>query len=145
MYFKNQKFCVFGLSSSGRCAAEKLLSLGATVYIYDEDGSPRITKTAEDLSKKGAIVVSSDIGEVFGIVDVIVLSPGVRIDHPLLVQAKRNKKRIRGELELGSYFMKAPMVAVTGTNGKTTTCTLVFEALKAAGVESAALGNYGVP
>ncbi|MBO7369310.1 MAG: UDP-N-acetylmuramoyl-L-alanine--D-glutamate ligase [Clostridia bacterium] len=145
MYFKNQKFCVFGLSSSGRCAAEKLLSLGATVYIYDEDSSARLTRTAEDLSKNGAIVVTSDIGEVLGIVDVIVLSPGVRIDHPLLVQAKRNKKRIIGELELGSYFMKAPMVAVTGTNGKTTTCTLVFEALKAAGVESAALGNYGVP
>lgn len=145
MYFKKQKFCVFGLSSSGRCAAEKLLSLGATVYVYDEDDSSRIKRTEEELSKKGAVIVSADVCDVLKKIDVIVLSPGVKIDHPLLVQAKRNKKRIIGELELGSFFMKAPMIAVTGTNGKTTTCSITYQALKEAGFETAALGNYGVP
>ena len=145
MFFKLQKFCVFGLSSSGRCAAEKLLSLGASVFIYDENDSESVEACEKELEALGAIVVKGDVSEVIAAVDVVVVSPGVRIDHPVLVKAKRGKKRIIGELELGSLFMRAAMVAVTGTNGKTTTCSMISAALKEAGEEHAVLGNYGVP
>ena len=145
MYYKNQTFFVFGLSSSGKCAAEKLLSLGARTYIYDEDDGARVKKICDGLLLLGAKNAASCVGEAIKAADVIVVSPGVRIDHPLLVSAKRDRKRIIGELELGYGFTRAAMIAVTGTNGKTTTCSLLSACLDKAGVNNGILGNYGVP
>ena len=145
MYFKNQTFFVFGLSVSGTCAAEKLLSLGAKTYIYDEAKNDVTTKTVDSLVKKGAVSVDGDALSVINDCDVIVVSPGVRIDHPLLVSAKRAEKRIIGELEFGYIFTRAPLVAVTGTNGKTTTCSLISAILSEGGIHNKLLGNYGSP
>lgn len=145
MYFSKQKFLVFGLSVSGVMAAKKLLSLGAKTYIFDEDASGRVDKAVKELLSLGAEAVTENVLSVIKDCDVIVLSPGVRIDHPLLVSAKKAGKRVIGELEFGSLFMRAPMVAVTGTNGKTTTCSMISAILDRAGVKNKLLGNYGVP
>ncbi len=144
MDFKRQKFLVFGLSLSGRAVAEKLLGLGATVFAYD-DGAPRIEKTMRYLSEKGCVSALDSPENFIRNSDVVVLSPGVPIDNPLVVKAKRMGKRITGELELGYLFSRATFVAVTGTNGKTTTCSLINAALQTANEKSFLVGNIGVP
>ena len=144
MDFKRQKFFVFGLSSSGRAVAEKLLSFGATVFVYD-DGAPRIEKTVKYLTEKGCVSALSSPENFIRNADIVVLSPGVPIDNPLVVKAKRMGKRITGELELGYLFSRATFVAVTGTNGKTTTCSLINAALEAANEKTFLVGNIGVP
>lgn len=145
MHFNSQKFFVFGLSLSGTCAAEKLLSLGADTYVYDESEKETTIKAAASLAEKGAKTVSGDAREIINSCDVIIVSPGVPIDHPLLVYAKKQEKRIIGELEFGFLFTRAPIVAVTGTNGKTTTCSLISAILTESGVKNKLLGNYGTP
>lgn len=77
--------------------------------------------------------------------DLIVLSPGVPMRSPFVQKALQNGAEVIGEIELGYRFAKAPILAITGTNGKTTTTTLAGEICKAAGKRTYVLGNIGVP
>ncbi len=144
MYFKNQTFFVFGLSLSGCSATASLLKNGAEVYVFDEEDSPRVSKAYDKLSRLGAKVVKN-LDFALEKSSVIVVSPGVRADNEILVRAKRKNKRIIGEVELGFILSKAPVIAVTGTNGKTTTCSMIFEALNSANINSRLVGNVGIP
>jgi UDP-N-acetylmuramoylalanine--D-glutamate ligase len=74
-----------------------------------------------------------------------VLSPGIPIDHPLAIAFKRNKKAVIGETELAARYIKNPVVAVTGTNGKTTTVSMITETLCKGGIYAKACGNIGTP
>ena len=146
MVFYGGKFLVLGLSKSGIAASKLLLSHGATVYVYDQFISSRIKSAQEELSACGAICVQKEsLDRVLTAVDTLVLSPGIAIDNSIAVRAHALKKRIIGELELGSYFLQAPAIAVTGTNGKTTTVCMIESILKCANKETLALGNVGVP
>ncbi len=146
MYFKRDKFLVVGVSKSGIGATELLLKMGAKCYVYDDSSTPSVIKAQRELQEKGAVTVSKDeLGEAIDSVDVVVLSPGVAIDHEIPVKAKRSGKRIMGELELASMFCRAPIVAVTGTNGKTTTCSIIDCILKSCGFKSVLCGNIGTP
>ena len=146
MYPKQQIFFVLGLSKSGKSAAEFLLSRGATVYIYDDITSERVEKTAVELQEKGAKRVGKeDVSKTSELCDVLVLSPGIPIDHPLAVAFKRNKKAVVGETELAARYMRCPVIAITGTNGKTTTVSMLTEILCAGGYQAKACGNVGTP
>lgn len=146
MYLKRQKFVVFGMSRSGVAATEFLLSEGAETYIYEELESDKITANINALTAKGAkYIEKGDIQRATETADVLVLSPGVPINHRLAVECKKAGKRIIGEFELGCMFIKNPILAVTGTNGKTTTCNLISEVLSAAGIENKLVGNIGCP
>ena len=146
MYIKQQVFLVLGLSRSGRAATEFLLSEKATVYIYDDIYSERTLQTAAELVKKGAKQVEKEeLSQVMERCDALVLSPGVAIDHPLAVAFKRNHRAVIGETELAARFMRCPMVAVTGTNGKTTTVSMLAEVLSRGGLPVQACGNIGAP
>ncbi|MBE5751261.1 MAG: UDP-N-acetylmuramoyl-L-alanine--D-glutamate ligase [Clostridiales bacterium] len=146
MYLKNQTFFVLGLSRSGKAAAEFLLSQGALVYIYDDANSERVEKTAQELEKKGAKrVVKEQLVKLPDVCDVLVLSPGIPIDHSLAVAFKRKKKAVIGETELAARYIKTPVVAVTGTNGKTTTVSMIAETLCKGGFNAKACGNIGTP
>jgi UDP-N-acetylmuramoylalanine--D-glutamate ligase len=79
-----------------------------------------------------------------GRVDLVVPSPGVRFDHPVFALSAAAGIAVRGELELASRWADRPLVAVTGTNGKTTVTTLVTEMLSASGVRAVAAGNIGL-
>ena len=130
MFPKNQTFFIFGLSKSGLAATEFLLSRGATVYIYDELSNDRIEKTADMLSEKGAKRVNKEqLAQMPEQCDVLVLSPGIPIDHSLAVAFKRRGKAVVGETELAARFIRCPVIAVTGTNGKTTTVSMISEIL----------------
>lgn len=146
MYFKTQKFLILGVSRSGSAAAKHLLRQNAVCYFYEEMSNEKIESAKRELLSLGAKEASKDgVYEVLKTVDVVVISPGLPINHPVAVQAKSMGKRIIGELELGYSSFIPPFVAVTGTNGKTTTVSLIKAIFDEAGILAEAVGNIGVP
>ena len=144
MNFKTQKFLVAGLSRSGIAAADLLLARGAEVYLYDDRPAALESEQARALRAAGARAVSGG-EEGVRACDVLVLSPGIPIDHPLPVLFRRAGKAIVGEAELGCRLLRAPLVAVTGTNGKTTTVAMLGAIFRAAGLRCVPCGNVGRP
>ncbi len=146
MYLKNQAYFVLGLSRSGKAATQFLLKRGATAYIYDDIEGERIEQTVAELVELGAIRVKrEEVATMPERCDGLVLSPGIPIDHPVAVAFKKNKKAVLGETELAARFMCCPILAVTGTNGKTTTVSMLTEVLKKGGLNAKACGNVGLP
>lgn len=146
MLFATQTFFVAGLSRSGIAAAEYLLSQGAQVYAYDDVEDENVRTAARRLSEIGCrIVERGELAEKSERCDVLVLSPGIPVDHPLPVAFRRAEKRIIGEAELGALALRCPVVAVTGTNGKTTAVTMLENIFRTAGKNAIACGNVGKP
>ncbi|MDE5667817.1 MAG: UDP-N-acetylmuramoyl-L-alanine--D-glutamate ligase [Clostridia bacterium] len=146
MYFKSQKFFVAGMSVSGESSARFLLERGADVYIYDDVVSDKVQAVMTELAALGAHVVTVDTLDVATHkCDILVLSPGIPIDNALPVAFRKQGKTIIGEEELAATYLRATAIAVTGTNGKTTTVTMLNEVLSAAGYNSVACGNNGHP
>lgn len=145
MYLKKQSFFVLGVSKSGRAATEFLLKRGAKVYIYD-DVEGRAEEEIKRLEEKGAIrVLKDELSNIQQRVDALVLSPGIPIDHPVSVAFRKAKKAVLGETELAARFMRSTLIAVTGTNGKTTTVSMIESVLKEDGKDAFACGNIGAP
>ncbi len=146
MLYSRQKFLVAGLSRSGISAAEFLLARGARVYCFDDVEEGAVAAAAAELKEKGCTIIhKEDLREKSEECDILVLSPGIPVDHPLPVAFRRAGKRVIGEAELGALALRCPVVAVTGTNGKTTTVTMLDGIFKAAGLHSVACGNIGKP
>ena len=146
MFFSMQTFLVAGISRSGVAAAEYLLSEGAKVYLYDDVADENVRAATEKLVVKGAHAVKKEeLSARSEQCDVLVLSPGIPIDHPLPVSFKRMGKAVIGEAELGARALRCPVIAVTGTNGKTTVVSLLEHVLRAAGKNAVACGNIGKP
>ena len=146
MYYGNQKFLVAGMSRSGEGSAEFLLRRGASVYIYDDFTSDKIADMVEKLQSKGATLVTAEtLEDAITACDVLVLSPGIPIDNRLPVAFRRLGKAIIGEEELGALYLRATPIAVTGTNGKTTTVSMLENALSECGKKCVPCGNYGNP
>lgn len=146
MYPAKQTFLVLGLSRSGCAAAEFLLEKKAKVYIYDDVPGEGVEKSVQMLEEKGAVKADKEqLTRMQEICDALVLSPGIPIDHPTAVAFKRNGKAVVGETELAARYMRCPVVAVTGTNGKTTTVSMLEKILSEGGYKAQACGNIGSP
>ncbi len=154
MKYKKEKFLVYGLKKSGVAAANFLLSVGAEVGLYDDDDNVKEEKDVLLLVEKGAKILDvideneedyEERKKNLLTFSTVIVSPGVKIDSPLIVYLKRSGKRVIGELELGYLNVRAPLVAVSGTNGKTTVCNIISDALNAAGEKSYLVGNVGSP
>lgn len=146
MFFGNQKFLVAGLSRSGEGCANFLLNRGAQVYVYDDVVTDKVAQVIGALQAKGAVAVNSEsLNDAVGICDVLVLSPGIPIDNPLPVAFRKLGKAIIGEEELAAGYLRATAIAVTGTNGKTTTVSMLENVLAACGKKGVPCGNYGNP
>ena len=146
MYVKNRKFLILGVSKSGIAAAKYLLNRNADCFYYEEMSGEKIAAAKRELNALGGIEATAEnIAAVLAETDVVVISPGVPINHPVAVKAKSLGKRIVGEFELGYESFTPTFVGVTGTNGKTTTVSLIDAILKEAGTESKLVGNIGVP
>ena len=146
MYCKLSSFLVLGLKKSGYCATKLLLEKGAVVYVYDQSPNEISLKNLSELELLGAKKVNeSDLNSILNTIDVLVLSPGVPIDNEIAILASKLNKRIIGELELGSYFITSPIIGVTGTNGKTTVCSMLSHILTLNNYENALVGNIGTP
>ncbi len=146
MKLEKRKVLVVGMAKTGVASAAFLLSRGAEVTITD-------MRREEEFSGLLSGVDSPSLRKVFGRheesdfikSDLIVVSPGVPQDHPLLQKAKDAGIEIISEIELASRFINAPLIAITGTNGKTTTTMLAGEIFKANGFRTFVGGNIGNP
>ena len=146
MLFSRQTFLVAGLSRSGIAAGEYLRSKGAEVYAFDDVENENVLAAQTALAAKGCHIVHKEqLAEASEKSDVLVLSPGIPVDHPLAVSFKRAGKRVIGEAELGALGLRCPCIAVTGTNGKTTTVAMIEGILRTAGKNAIACGNVGRP
>ncbi len=144
MDIKDKNVTVVGLGISGKAASVLLSKKGAHVYATDANNSEGLRKTASQLRKKGIRV---DLGlcrkSIVESSDMLVVSPGVRDSAEPLTIARSLSIPVVGEIELASWFSKADIIAVTGTNGKSTIVTLIGLMLKASGKDPLVCGNIG--
>jgi UDP-N-acetylmuramoylalanine--D-glutamate ligase len=139
---KGKKITVFGLGRSGLSVAKKLIALGADVR--GTDANPALD--AQVFAGLGVPVeLGGHTSQIIEGDDLIVVSPGIHLDIPVLEEAREKSIPIISEIELASRILSKPIIAVTGTNGKTTTTTLIGEMLKAGGKRIAVAGNIGLP
>jgi UDP-N-acetylmuramoylalanine--D-glutamate ligase len=143
---KGKKVLVVGLGKSGLAAALFLRHKGAQVTVSDVRSAEALAKDIPALLEEGIMVETGGHGLLtFRRQDLIVVSPGVPLDTPELAQVRKFGLPIIGELELAARFLKGRILAITGSNGKTTTTALAGEILKAAGFRTLVGGNIGVP
>ncbi len=144
MRLNGKRVTVVGLGNSGMNAAILLLNEGARVWVTDCQSCPQLEHAAGLLRKKGANV---EIGvHTEGFVkgsDLVVVSPGVEDSSDAIKYALGSSIPIIGEMELGYRFCRGKIIAVTGTNGKSTVTTLVGEILKDSGIATVVCGNIG--
>ncbi len=142
----NKRVLVVGLGKSGVAAAMFLKLRGARVTISDAKPLEQFGVEIPQLLDAGIAVEAGGHGErTFREQDLIVVSPGVPVDAPMLQQARALGEPVIGEIELAAQFLSGPIVAITGSNGKTTTTTLVGQILTAAGMPVLVGGNIGTP
>jgi UDP-N-acetylmuramoylalanine--D-glutamate ligase len=146
MELKGKKVLVVGLGKSGLAAALFLRRQGAQVTVSDVRSAEALAKEIPALIEEGIMVETGGHGLLtFRRQDLIVVSPGVPMDTPELAQVKSFGLPVIGELELAGRFLKGKILAVTGSNGKTTTTTLLGEILAAGSLPTLVGGNIGVP
>ncbi len=141
---KDKKILVVGLGRSGQAAVKATFEKGAIVSVQDSKGSEAIDK--EFLDYMNSREIDQYLGRVpedMAQFDMVVLSPGVPPTLGFIEAAKATGAQIIGELELAYRLCKGKFVAITGTNGKTTTTTLVGEIYKSAGLDTCVGGNIG--
>jgi UDP-N-acetylmuramoylalanine--D-glutamate ligase len=138
-----QKVLVVGAARSGVAAAHLLARRGAHVTLTDR--KPQIPEAAELRAAGVALELGGHVTATFETSQLVVLSPGVPIDLPEIARARAAGVTVIGELELASRWLRGPIVAITGTKGKSTTTTLVGRMLEAAGKRVLVGGNIGYP
>jgi len=146
MELKNKRVLVVGLGRSGIAAAMFLRQQGARVTVSDARSAVALAKEIPALLDAGIMVESGGHGLLtFRRQDLIVISPGVPLDTPEVKQVIGYGMPVIGELEFASRFLQGRILAITGSNGKTTTTTLVGRILEEGGVETLVGGNIGTP
>jgi len=146
MELSNKRALVVGLGKSGVASALFLKAHGAKVTVSDTKSGDELRNEIPVLLDHGITVETGGHGDrTFRGQDLIVVSPGVPVDAPPLVQARALGESVIGEIELAAQFLPGPIVAITGSNGKTTTTTLTGEIMTAAGFSALVGGNIGTP
>ena len=146
MELKNKRVLVVGLGKSGKSAALFLRDRGARVTVSDVRSAEALAGEIPALLDAGIMVETGGHGLLtFRRQDLIVVSPGVPYDTPELKQVRAFGLPIIGELELASRFLQGQVVAITGSNGKTTTTALLGKIFADSGVPTLVGGNIGTP
>jgi UDP-N-acetylmuramoylalanine--D-glutamate ligase len=141
-----KRVLVVGLGRSGVASALFLRSQGARVTVSDVKSPEQLREEIPVLLDHGIAVETGGHGErTFQDQDLIVVSPGVPVDAEPLMQARGLGQPVIGEIQLAAEFLKGTIVAITGSNGKTTTTTLIGEILAAGGLQTLVGGNIGMP
>lgn len=147
MDVRNKRVLVLGMARSGVAAAKLLAGKGAIVTISDMKTEESFDGALEELRALGCVFALGEgpqralaAGQ-----DMMILSPGIPVAKPFVQEAIRAGVEVIGELELGARMMRGGLCAITGTNGKTTTTTLVGEFFRATGRPTHVVGNIGYP
>lgn len=144
---KDKKVLVSGIAKSGISAAKLCKKLGADVTIQDIKEENKLdADIIADLKSAGiSLYLGKNPDDIVENMDLIVMSPGVPTDLPFVTKAKDKGVKVIGEIELAYKYNKSPVIGITGTNGKTTTTTLVGEICKAYFSNTYVVGNIGNP
>src|SRR6266567_1076588 len=146
MELNGKRVLVVGLGKSGVASALFLKAHGAKVTVSDTKSGDELRNEIPVLLDHGITVETGGHGDrTFHGQDLIVVSPGVPVDAGPLVQARALGEAVIGEIELAAQFLSGPIVAITGSNGKTTTTTLTGEIMTASGFPALVGGNIGTP
>ncbi len=147
MTFSGKQIAVFGLQRSGAAVAKLLDDLGAKVRVTDRKTEQELQSSLEALKDRSIeFILGRHSIRSIEQVDMVVVSPGVPLDIPILKKARSNGIPIVGELEVAASVCPAPIVAVTGTKGKTTTTVLTASILKDGNFRNVCVaGNIGIP
>lgn len=145
MDIKGKKIVVIGTARSGLAAADLALKLGAKVSVSEEKKEEVFDENFKKWALANKITIETG-GHTKGFIensDLVILSPGVRIDALVVQWAKEKNIPVIAEIEFAFYFCKVPIIAVTGSNGKTTVSTLISNILENAGKKVCLCGNIG--
>ena len=146
MEFNKKRILVVGLGKSGVGAVSQLLLEGSLISVYDKKTKDELDKELlKKLEENNITMFLAEEPKKMEEFDLLIVSPGVPLDIPFIARAKELGIGIIGELELGYQFCKGKFVAITGTNGKTTTTTLIGEIFKNSGRDTYVVGNIGTP
>ena len=141
----NKKITIIGLKKSGYAAAMLGHELGANIFVSDIDNDLEIITNKNKLIKKGVDVETGNHSKLVYDADFWVVSPGVPNDIEIIKQAKTLNIPIIGEIEFASRFTSTPIIAVTGSNGKSTTVNILYSMLKTDKLQPILAGNIGIP
>jgi UDP-N-acetylmuramoylalanine--D-glutamate ligase len=136
---------VIGLGKSGLAAADLLLRRGAGVLVVDSSDTAQLQAEAAKLRERGAKVLLGVTEPPAGPFDLVVVSPGVPANNPTLAEMIRRELPVIGEFELGYQHARCLNIAITGTNGKSTTTAMVERVLAAQHLKTIAAGSMGTP
>jgi UDP-N-acetylmuramoylalanine--D-glutamate ligase len=144
--FKGKKIGIMGCGRSGRALARILTREGAQVLISDAKKEMELAPAIDELKPLGVQFETGGHSDaLFRGRDLVITSPGVSVHHPILREARANHVPVLGEIEIAYRLCQAPIIAVTGTNGKSTTVSLIHQALSRHGNKSLLAGNIGTP
>lgn len=142
---QGKRVLIVGLGKSGIAAAQAMVKLGARVTVQDSKDEAKVdAQLLTFLRSKGVEFCLGSFPEFMNQFDMMILSPGVDPELPFVVKAAEEGVEIVGELEIAYRIARGHFVALTGTNGKTTTTTLVGEIFKKSGRKTSVVGNIGV-
>lgn len=142
MDLTGSKALVVGLGKSGLAAIELLVEKGARVQGTDSRPVDQIAGAVAVLERLG-VAFSAQSVDLFRGFDLIVLSPGVPVDLPEVEAGRKSGAKVIGEVELASWYLRGPVIGITGSNGKTTTTALTGHLLKECGIACQVGGTSG--
>lgn len=138
-------YLIYGLSKSGKSCTRLLNTKDNVLYLFDDDRGV-LEKAKKEYASFNNVKVLREISEItLQIVDEIIVSPSISKNNKIILEAREIGVPVISELELGARLFKGTLVAITGTNGKTTTVELVYHILKSAKKEVEKVGNVGIP
>ena len=142
---RGKKIVILGLALSGAAAAKLAVRQGADVFVSDNQDTLALQGTLTDLK---ALSIPGELGQHSDQIydaDLWIISPGIAQDSELVQKAQSNDIPIVSEIEFASWFTEAPILAITGSNGKTTTAHLLAEMIQTDDLHGALAGNVGIP
>jgi len=142
---RGKKIVILGLALSGAAAAKLAVRQGADVFVSDNQDTLALQGTLTDLKALG---IPGELGQHSDQIydaDLWIISPGIAQDSELVQKAQSNDIPIVSEIEFASWFTEAPILAITGSNGKTTTAHLLAEMIQTDDIHGALAGNVGIP
>lgn len=143
--FYKKKIAVIGAAKSGVAVACFLKRHGAEVFVSEKESSDKRPTETEKLKQEHIPCEFGGHSERINESDFVVVSPGVPMNIPVLEKIKESGIPVYSELEVATWMLNAPVIAITGTNGKTTTTTLIGEIFKQSGRHTIVAGNVGTP
>jgi UDP-N-acetylmuramoylalanine--D-glutamate ligase len=143
MDIKGKKITIIGAIRSGLGAARLVKRYGGLPFVSDIGDSQKVLESVNVLEQQNIEFEAGLHSDRIYDCDLMVVSPGVPLDSPVIIKAKEKNIKIIGEVELAWQFCKGKVIGITGTNGKTTTTALVEHVFNTAGRKTYAAGNIG--